>query len=160
MERVLTIGVYGWNLEAWLAAIAAASGDAVVDVRARRGVRGADFAWANRQRLESALASAGIEYLYRPELAPSREIRAAQKAADRESGIGKRDRTKLASTFAERYAHEVADGIDWIILGDGLHAARPVLLCVERAPGACHRSIAAERLSAANGIPVTHLVPS
>ncbi len=160
MERILTIGVYGWSLEAWLAAIAAAAGDAIVDIRARRGVRGAEFVWANRQRLEAALAGAAIDYLYRPQLAPTPEIRAVQTAADAASRTGKRDRTQLTATFADRYARGVADRVDWRELADGIHAARPVLLCVERTPAACHRSIAAERLSAAIGVPVTHLVPS
>ena len=160
MDRVLTIGVYGWELEAWLEALTAAGADAVVDIRARRGVRGREFAWANRQRLEAALLVAGISYLHRPEIAPTPDIRASQKVADKESRTLKRDRAELGSVFAARYSREVADEIDWADLANGLGADRPVLLCVERAPAACHRSVAAERLSTAAGVPLGHLVPA
>ena len=33
------------------------------------------------------------------------------------------------------------------------------LLCVERDPEACHRSLIAERLATEHGVEVTHLVP-
>jgi uncharacterized protein (DUF488 family) len=159
VERVLTIGVYGWTVDSWLEAIQTAGCDAVVDIRARRGVRSREFAWANRQRLQAVLDAAGIRYLHRPELAPTREIRTAQKRADTDSRTRKRDRTELASTFADLYTLGVANNVNWQELAAGLDALRPALLCVERSSAACHRTIAAERLAAAGGVAIVHLVP-
>lgn len=160
MDRVLTIGVYGWTAEGWLEALAAAGCDAVVDIRARRGVRGREYAFANRSRLEVALAAAGIRYLHRSELAPSAEIRRAQKDADTTSGTRKRDRATMDGSFSNLYSGLIADQIDWNAFATGLDATAPALLCVERTASACHRSIAADRLAAAVGADVVDLVPA
>jgi uncharacterized protein (DUF488 family) len=66
--RVATIGVHGATLEAFLRALREADVRLVLDVRQRRGVRGAEYAWANAARLQEALAAAGIEYRHRREL--------------------------------------------------------------------------------------------
>jgi len=58
--RVVTIGVYGFTVDRFLTALREAGVDALLDVRQRRGVRGSDYAWANSQRLQGALAGAGI----------------------------------------------------------------------------------------------------
>jgi hypothetical protein len=42
VKAVATIGVYGWTLEDWLAALHKAGVVLVVDVRQRRGVRGSE----------------------------------------------------------------------------------------------------------------------
>lgn len=159
MERVLTVGVYGWTAEAWIAALRAAGCDAVVDIRARRGVRGPAYAFANRKRLEAALAEAGIRYQHLPELAPSRATRAAQAAVDKDALTRKRDRAVLSTGFVVRYEAEVGIPTDWRAVAASIEGKAPALLCVEGAAAACHRSIAAERLSAAAGVPVEHLEP-
>ena len=51
MRAVATIGVYGWTLDRFLAALDEADVRLLLDVRQRRGVRGAEYAWANAQRL-------------------------------------------------------------------------------------------------------------
>lgn len=158
MKRVLTIGVYGWDAPSWIAALRSAGCDLVVDTRARRGVRGHQYAFANRVRLEALLAEAGIQYLYEPGLAPSAETRLAQTAADRDRGTRKRDRSELAEGFVYRYESEV-EGFDWQAFADKLDARSPALLCVERVPAACHRSLAAARLAAATSATVVDLVP-
>ena len=68
----------------------------VLDVRQRRGVRGAEYAWANARRLEASLREAGIGYQHLPELAPTTSMREAQYEADAARGEGKRSRTVLA----------------------------------------------------------------
>jgi uncharacterized protein (DUF488 family) len=130
-------------------------------VRQRRGVRGPEYAWANSKRLQAALAEAGIAYEHRPELAPTTELRQLQYAEDDRQGVGKRSRTELAPAYRERYVAEILDKAD---LGDVV-ASLPeegdaALLCVERDPEACHRSLIAERLAAEHGIEVTHLRPT
>ncbi len=159
MDRVLTIGVYGWTAARWRGALVQAGCDVLVDIRARRGVRGPDYAFANRARLEALLADAGIHYLYLPELAPTRQIREAQITADLATGTRKRDRTELDESFASLYSELVADRLDWVGLAARIDGRVPGLLCVERLAAACHRSIAADRLAKAAGVAREDLLP-
>jgi uncharacterized protein (DUF488 family) len=73
--RVVTVGVYGWDLPSVLQALEGADVRVLFDVRQRRGVRGREYSWANSQRLQQALAQAGIEYRHHRELAPTTELR-------------------------------------------------------------------------------------
>lgn len=157
---VATVGVYGWQLDSFLDALAAANVTTVVDVRQRRGVRGSEYAWANARRLQEALSRAGIEYRHQPELAPTSELRGLQYAEDAKQGVGKRSRAELAPEYRERYLREILDRVDL----DAFVAALPddgvaALMCVERDPEACHRSLIAERLASDHGVTVAHLRP-
>src|SRR4051812_14365412 len=107
-----TIGVYGWTLEEFLAALHAADVQVVLDVRQRRGVRGREYAWANSQRLQAALAEAGVAYRHRPDLAPTTELRKVQYEEDARVGVGKRNRVELAPEYRERYLREILDRVD------------------------------------------------
>lgn len=158
MKAVLTIGVYGWSADAWIRALKNAGCEALVDIRARRGVRGSAFTFANRTRLQVLLHKANIRYYYRPELAPSKALRDSQTRADHESATLKRDRTSLAPAFVRGYEAET-EGVDWKALGVGLEADQPCLMCVERVPAACHRSIAARHLAEACSVGVEDLTP-
>lgn len=153
---VATIGVYGWTLETFIVALRAAHMPKVIDVRQRRGVRGSEYAWANAQRLQAALAEAGLAYHHHKELAPTTELRQLQYAEDAKQGAGKRSRGSLAGVYRERYANEILDRADLASLVPELPAA---LLCVERDPEACHRSLIAERLAAGYNVDVVHLRP-
>jgi uncharacterized protein (DUF488 family) len=160
MPQVLTIGVYGWDLDHFLAALAAAKVRLLIDVRQRRGVRGREYAWANAVRLQDALASADIEYRHAIELAPTTEMRQVQYAEDARQGIGKRNRRRLAPEYAARYMREILGPVDLEPFVAGLsQRGATVLLCVERDPEACHRSLIAERLEREHGIVVDHLLP-
>nr|MDQ4041644.1 DUF488 domain-containing protein [Actinomycetota bacterium] len=75
---VVTVGVYGFTAQTFLAALREAGVRVLLDVRQRRGVRGAEYAWANARRLQDALAGAGIAYRHHPELAPTTELRQLQ----------------------------------------------------------------------------------
>ena len=160
MATVATIGVYGWTLEEFLDALRAAEVGVVLDVRQRRGVRGSEYAWANSARLQAALAGAGIEYRHRKELAPTTELRQLQYREDARLGVGKRSRAELAPEYRERYTREILDRVDLTPIVDELptHGAS-ALMCVERDPEACHRSIVAERMAAEHGVTVVHLRP-
>jgi uncharacterized protein (DUF488 family) len=70
VARLVTVGVYDWTLETFLAALREAGVVQLLDVRQRRGVRGSRYPRANSQRLQAALADAGIAYEHLPELAP------------------------------------------------------------------------------------------
>jgi uncharacterized protein (DUF488 family) len=158
--RVATVGVYGFTLDEFLAALRDADVRLLMDVRQRRGVRGPEYAWANSKRLQAALEEAGIEYEHRPELAPTTELRQLQYAEDDRQGVGKRSRKELAPVYRERYLAEILDNVDLAALaGDLPSDGSAALLCVERDPEACHRSLIADRLAAEHGVTVEHLRP-
>ena len=158
MRTVATIGVYGWTLERFLDALHDADVGLLVDVRQRRGVRGREYAWANAQRLQHALAGAGIAYSHRKELAPTTELRHAQYREDDRLGVGKRERTELAPEYRERYLHEILERADLDALIEELPADRAsALFCVEHEPEACHRSLVADRLAEQYGATIVHL---
>jgi len=157
---VATIGVYGWTLARFLAALRDADVGLVLDVRQRRGVRGSEYAWANSKRLQAALAHAGIAYRHLPELAPTSDLRRLQYAEDERRGVGKRSRAELAPAYRRRFAEEVLDRVALAPIVAELPAGpATALLCVERDPEACHRSLVAERLADEHGVVVHHLRP-
>jgi uncharacterized protein (DUF488 family) len=157
---IATIGVYGFDAESFLRRLQDADVELVFDVRQRRGVRGSEYAWANSRRLQAALADAGIFYEHRPELAPTTELRHLQYAEDDRLGVGKRSRRTLADEYARRYTAEILDHADLLPIASGLSGlGKPALLCVERDPEACHRSLIAQRLAERYNAVVEHLHP-
>ena len=156
-----TIGVYGWTLEGWLDALRAADVQLLADLRQRRGVRGSEYAWANAQRLEAALADAGIAYEHLKELAPTTALRQLQYSEDDRLGVGKRSRVELAPAYVQRYTREILGQVDLRPIVEELPPeGASALMCVERDPEACHRSLVAERLASKFGFAVTHLRPA
>ena len=158
--RVITIGVYEFDLPAFLAALRAHGVGRLLDVRQRRGVRGARYAWANARRLQQALAEAGIAYRHHRELAPTTELRRLQYAADDRNRVGKRSREALDPAYVDGYVREILDhaNLDALVAELPTDAAT-ALLCVEADPEACHRSLIAERLSERHGVSVSHVRP-
>ena len=148
MPTVVTIGVYGSTLDEFLAALKQANVKQLLDVRQRRGVRGPEYSWANAQRLQAALADAGIEYRHHKELAPTTELRQLQYREDDRLGEGKRSRTKLAPEYARRYTREILDNVDLQPIVEAMpEDGAAALFCVERDPEACHRSLIAQRIA-------------
>ncbi|WP_433335387.1 DUF488 family protein, N3 subclade [Spirillospora sp. CA-294931] len=157
---MLTIGVYGFDGESFLRRLRDADVGLLLDVRQRRGVRGAQYAWANSVRLQRALAAADIGYRHVKELAPTTELRQLQYREDDRRGVGKRDRVALAPEYAERYTREILDPFDLgAFLAELPDDTVTALLCVERDPEACHRSLVAARLRDRYGLTVTDLRP-
>jgi uncharacterized protein (DUF488 family) len=160
VRRVATIGVYGFTASTFLAALEEAGVRLLLDVRQRRGVRGSEYAWANSKRLQAALAEAAIEYEHHRELAPTTELRHLQYAEDARQGVGKRSRAELAPEYVERYTREILDPVDLGSLAARLREdGASALMCVERDPEACHRSLIAARLAEAHGVTISHLRP-
>jgi uncharacterized protein (DUF488 family) len=158
---LVTIGVDGFDLPSFLGALRAHGVGLLVDVRQRRGVRGARYAWANARRLQAALQEAGIAYSHHLELAPTTELRHLQYAADDRLGVGKRSRAVLDPAYRERYVAEILDRADLDALAAELpRDATAALLCVEAEPDACHRSLLAQRLHERYGLRVEHLRPA
>jgi len=159
MAQFATIGVYGFDGEGFLRALKEAGVGLVLDVRQRRGVRGSEYAWANAKRLQAALAEAGIGYSHLPELAPTTEMRRLQYEEDARRGEGKRSRTTLSAAYAGRYTEEVLDRVDLEPIVRFAGSQRAALLCVERDPDACHRSLIAARLQRDFDLRAAHLKP-
>ena len=161
MNKIVTIGVYGFDAEGFFAALQRAGVDTLCDIRRRRGVRGSEYAFANRARLEARLATLGIRYVYRLDLAPGTALRQDQYRVDAVEGVTKRQREVLSPAFAEGYQREclaVFDSRQFAAdLGEDAHVV--ALLCVETAPAACHRSLVAAQLAADLGLKVEHLLP-
>lgn len=157
--RIATIGVYGFDAEGFLAALRGAEVGTLVDVRQRRGVRGSEYAWANAQRLQAALAEAGIAYEHHKELAPTTAMRQAQYRADAEEGEGKRNRTHLSAEYERLYTEEILEPAELEPLAALAAEALPALMCVERDAEACHRSLITARLEREFGLEPLHLHP-
>jgi uncharacterized protein (DUF488 family) len=158
--EVVTVGVYGFSQVTFFAALEDAGVRLLLDVRQRRGVRGSEYAWANSVRLQAALADAGIEYRHHVELAPTTELRRLQYREDARLGVGKRTRVELAPEYRRRYTKEILNRADLGPIVESLpEDAATALLCVERDPEACHRSLIAERMATVHGVSVRHLTP-
>lgn len=160
MPSIATIGVYGFDRDAFLATLADAGVDLLLDVRQRRGVRGSEYAWANARRLQDALGEAGIAYSHLKELAPTTELRQLQYREDARLGEGKRSRTVLAPEYARLYTERILDRADLGAVVRWIGESTAALLCVERDPEACHRSLVAARLQRDRGFEVEHLRPA
>ena len=160
MAQLATIGVYGFDGPSFIRALQGARISLLLDVRQRRGVRGSEYAWANARRLEAALAEAGIAYSHLPELAPTTEMRQLQYREDEKRGEGKRSRTELAPEYVHQYTEQVLEQVDLGPIVSWVGSKRATLLCVERDPEACHRSLIAERLSREFGFEIEHLKPT
>lgn len=159
MPELFTIGAFGYDEASFFRALQDAGIDTFCDVRQRRGVRGSTYAFVNSQRLQARLAELGIRYVHVKALAPTSAVREAQKRADKEGGVAKRERTELSPAFVAAYERECLADTDPndVLAALPPDAERVVLFCVEEKPLACHRSLAAAWL--AEGRPVTHLVP-
>jgi uncharacterized protein (DUF488 family) len=157
---LFTIGVYGFSIDSFLNELNRAGVNLLIDVRQRRGVRGTEYAWANSRRLQAAVAKAGLAYEHHPELAPTTAMRKAQYASDDKRKIARRDRFDLSPEYVSSYTAEVLDMADLAPLAKTIRQRGPAaLMCVERVPEACHRSLIAERLADRQGLSVGHLVP-
>lgn len=157
--EIVTIGVYGFDEAGFFQTLRDAGVDTFVDIRRRRAVRGAAYAFANSQRLQARLGELGIRYIHWLDLAPGQALRQMQEEADKASKTARRQRVALDPAFVAAYQRERLDNFDSLqfVAGLGPEARVVALFCVERAPAACHRSLVAERLAHDLGVRVVHL---
>src|SRR5436190_24167163 len=106
MADVLTIGAFGWSEAGFFDALVEARVGLFCDIRRRRGVRGAEYAFVNSARLQGRLEELGIPYVHRLDLAPSEEVRRVQAEVDAGEGIAKRARSALGEAFVAAYTAE------------------------------------------------------
>ena len=160
IPTIATIGVYGFDATRFIQTLDDARVTRLIDIRQRRGVRGAQYAWANARRLQALLADAHIAYEHHPELAPDTELRHLQYREDDRQGVGKRSRVRLAPEYVRAYTEEILD----LVPLEPLVRRLPVhgiaaLMCVEASAAACHRSLVAQRLAERFGFEVVNLEP-
>jgi uncharacterized protein (DUF488 family) len=144
--------------EAFFGKLHAAGVDYFCDIRARRGVRGREYAFVNSRRLQAHLAEMGIPYVHLKDLAPTAVIRQTQALADKADKTAKRQRTALGDAFIHAYQQQILAPFSAEVWLESLpQEVRAVLFfCVEHAPEACHRSLVAQRF-AELGLKVEHL---
>ena len=143
MSKLYTIGYEGATIDAFLDTLAAAGVKTLVDVRAVPLSRKPGF---SKRKLEAALAERGIGYRHLQRLGTPAEGRNAARAHD----INKMRRIYLEHLEAPDAQAEMA------MLADQMRESPSALLCFERKPQECHRSVLIEAM----GVPdeaVEHL---
>lgn len=155
-----TIGVYNSSEKEFFDKLLENNIDTFCDIRQRRGVRGAKYAFVNSNRLQQKLNDLEIKYGYIPDLAPTSEIRELQKEIDLEKGELKRERQELGKVFVIEYKNRILKNFDFEKFFESLDqfgANRVALFCVEQQPEACHRSIVGDKLSNTYNYKITNL---
>ncbi|MFQ3611480.1 MAG: DUF488 domain-containing protein [Fimbriimonadales bacterium] len=159
-KELFTIGVYGTSETSFFEALRRHGITHFIDVRRRRGMRGMQYAYVNRSRLENKLQGLGIEYRHYINLAPTKETRQVQKAMDTTQQVKKSERTELDPHFVQRYESECLANFDaQAFLSEFPEGARIVLFCVEGHPDACHRSLIARRIEVETGLRWRDITP-
>lgn len=144
-----TIGVYNSSAETFFEKLTNNKIDTFIDVRQRRGVRGAKYSFVNKNQLKNKLKLLGIDYLYFRDLAPTNSIREKQKESDIRNKTTKKKRQFLGSTFTREYEENILNNFDFPSFLKTLKSTqvkKAVLFCVEEKHTACHRSLIANKL--------------
>src|SRR5437763_7944977 len=126
--RIFTIGYEGATVPEFVAALKAAGVDRVIDVRALPLSRRPGF---SKSPLRAALEQAGIEYVHLKALGTPAEGRAAARAGRH------KDLERIYAGQLE-LPEAIAQGGQMIELARERPSA---LLCFEREPAHCHRSL-------------------
>lgn len=161
LPKFVTIGVYGFDEASFFNTLLEEGVDMFCDIRQRRGVRGAQYAFVNSLYLQKKLQDLAIGYIHYKPLAPSKTVRRKQEDDDKKQKVKKRERPNLSPAFIAAYEAECLAEFDAPAFVNSFDSAvkKVVLFCVEREPEACHRSLVAQKLSEDVGIQVEHLTP-
>lgn len=128
MTRVFTIGYEATTMDEFLAALARAGVEQVIDVRAVPLSRRPGF---SKNILAASLREAGIGYVHLKALGTPKEGRDAAKKGDRKT-LERVYETQLGLPEAQAEAAKMR----------ALAAEKPsALLCFERDPAHCHRTL-------------------
>jgi uncharacterized protein (DUF488 family) len=145
MQRSLfTIGYEGAELEAFLATLTQAGVEHLVDVRDVPISRKKGF---SKSKLSDALATVGIRYTHLRALGDPKDGREAMKRGDYRG-------------FLQIYLSHIAQDCAQEALEEALSIANgspAVLLCYERSPKECHRTIVAQHLTDRGSFQIRHL---
>ncbi|MBE9012808.1 DUF488 domain-containing protein [Pseudanabaenaceae cyanobacterium LEGE 13415] len=158
MTKVFTIGGYGHEPREFFKRLTESGVGLLVDVRARRLVRGPMYRHLNAAKLQEMLAEKNIHYSHQKQLAPTQRIRDIQKEQDSAEKTRKRDRTSLSASFVESYRREVLTAVAPELLSDIVNGHDAVcFFCVEHGHAACHRSLITDEIRHRFGIETVHL---
>ena len=149
LPAIYTIGVYGLSENEFFQKLLDNNIDTFCDIRRRRAVRGAQYAFVNSKRLQQKLDSFSIRYLYEAGLAPTNEIRQLQSKADEINKIPTRQREELDPDFKSAYIKKILSRFDFELFIKDLEklgTKKLALFCVERYPAACHRSLVTNKM--------------
>ncbi len=144
MSELLTIGYEGATLPDVLAALGRARVDLLIDVRAVPRSRKPGF---SARLLAGSAEAAGIGYRHLQRLGTPKPGRDAARAGD-------------AATMTAIFTAHMAGDEPQAALAEAVTLAqerRACLLCFERDPHFCHRTIVAELIAARTGQGVVHL---
>lgn len=144
--KLFTIGFTRKSAEHFFAALSRAEVQRVLDIRLNNVSQLAGF--AKRDDLRFFLkALCGIDYLHRPDLAPSKELLDAYRKS---GGDWSAYQSGFLKLITER---EIEKHLSRELINGGC------LLCSEEAPDHCHRRLVAEYLAEKWGnIEISHLV--
>lgn len=142
--RVCTIGYEGADIDDFLDTLDAAGVTHLIDVRELPASRRPNF---SKNALRENLEDAGIDYTHFRALGDPKPGRDAMRRGDREA---------FEAIFAEQMAKpEAQDALAELI--SIAEEETVVLLCYERDPKTCHRTIVAERMSKNKPFKTQHL---
>lgn len=142
MKRLFTIGYEGASLDGFLQALRDADIDVLLDIRETAYSRRAEF---GKKSLAGALAGAGMGYRHERKLGTPRLIR------DKLRRDGDREAFKRA--FMRHLEKQNALLLE---LAESL-SGNIALLCYEKDPRLCHRSLVAAALTEMTGLTPKHL---
>lgn len=142
MQALMTIGYEGANMQDFLATLKQAGVTTLLDVRELPLSRRRGF---SKQALRDHLESVGVQYRHERDLGSPREIR-HQLHTDGDY----RQYFASFTTYLKKQApllKTLAGDID----------GRVALMCFERDPTTCHRSVVAKHLESLTGLRTKHL---
>jgi uncharacterized protein (DUF488 family) len=146
MPTLFTIGYEGAALDQCIATLKAAGVELVVDVREAPWSRKPGF---SKGALAAALAEAGLGYLHIRALGTPKPGRVAARSGD-VAGMERIFHAHMAGAEAQAgLAQALATA----------HERPSCLLCYERDPRHCHRSIVADAMAAQAPLEIVNLVP-
>ena len=132
--RIFTIGYEGTTVGEFLSALQSAGVERVIDVRAVPNSRRPGF---SKTPLRNALAEAGIDYVHLRALGTPADGRAAARA-------GRKDELKRIYAGQLELPEAIAETGKMLDLSREKPSA---LLCYERDPAACHRTLLLETVA-------------
>lgn len=175
LQTIFTIGVYGSTEESFFGALVENEIELFIDIRARRGMRGSKYKYANSSYLQAKLKELGIYYAHLKELAPNKEIRGIQQSADKEGRTAKRQRAVLSKDYIRAYKRDIlniykrqpeskfnAEAMLALVRQTSQYPSdrplrRILLFCVEQQAEACHRSLVAEAWERQQDVRIEHI---
>ena len=132
--RIFTIGYEGATVSEFLSALQQAGVERVIDIRAVPNSRRPGF---SKTPLRNALAEAGIDYVHLRALGTPADGRAAARA-------GRKDELKRIYAGQLELPEAIAETGKMLDLSREKPSA---LLCYERDPAACHRTLLLEAVA-------------